>query len=284
MNSTQAYCLGLTLLVAGCWRSVTPEDDLCEEQDRCPEGMAFIPAGEFLMGRDPGDSSSSWGENATPLHEVYLGDYCIDVHETTNDEYEECVDAGRCTAPRTTYPHDLKTYYGVSGYGEYPLVGATWDQTIQYCEWREKRLPTEAEWEKAARGPAPGKRLYPWGAEPDESSQDIPASAGPLDGDVGSFPDGESPYCVRDMSGSAPEYVSDWFSDDYYAASPNENPTGPASGTIHVVRGGTNCSPVTSPHKVPEAYMLVNRYDCSQSEETNMIGIRCAAHPTANTR
>ncbi|MCP4676068.1 MAG: formylglycine-generating enzyme family protein [Deltaproteobacteria bacterium] len=278
---TRRYCLGIALLIAGgCWRSDTPKVDLCEEQERCPRGMAFIPAGDFFMGWDPGDSSSSWGENATPLHEVYLDEYCIDIRETTNGEYEECVEAGRCSAPRTIYPHDTETYYGAAGYEKYPLVGVTWEQAVQYCDWMKKRLPTEAEWEKAARGPAPERRLYPWGEEPEEPFQDIPASTSPLESAVGSFPGGDSPYCVHDMSGSAPEYVSDWFSDDYYAASSYENPTGPASGTTHVVRGGTGCAPVTSPSKIPESYMLVNRYDCLQSEQTQMVGLRCASQPT----
>lgn len=283
-NETWNLAAIVIMLGSGCMEptSVTKIENLCAERDRCTKNMAFVSAGGFLMGWEPNGDSSTLGENYSPLHEVYLDEYCMDVYETTNAEYAECVDARGCAVPRTEYPHEFKTYYGLAGYERYPVVGVTWEQAVQYCEWRGKRLPTEAEWEKAARGPFPDQRLYPWGKEP-ENERDIPANGSPLHDEVGSFSAGISPYCIFDMSGSAPEFVSDWFSENYYAISPMENPVGPKTGSSHVVRGGTNCAPEFLVHKIPEAYMLVNRYDCFPSGESglasdvNMIGIRCAS-------
>jgi len=112
--------------------------------------MAWIPAGTFMMG-------SKYGDDELPIHEVFLDRYAIDVYEVTNERYKECVTAGACNKPGGSY-------YGNAQYDDHPVVYVSWNDAEAYCEWRGARLPSEAEWEKAARGGLEGK-LYPWGDE-----------------------------------------------------------------------------------------------------------------------
>jgi formylglycine-generating enzyme required for sulfatase activity len=208
------------------------------------DGMILIPAGEFQMGCHPDHNDGSpcyfW---QLPLHTVYLDAYYIDQHEVTNALYAQCVTAGRCAEPQSYS-------YGDPAKGEHPVTGVSWIGAYDYCRWVEKRLPTEAEWEKAARGPT--LRAYPWGdGEPNCTLANFgtwafkpPGSPGCV-GDtieVGSYPAGASSYGVLDMAGNVWEWVNDWYSPDYYSQSPPSNPTGPelAPGESgpKTVRGG----------------------------------------------
>ena len=187
--------------------------------------MVYVPAGTFIMGSNDGDSDEK------PVHEVYLDAYWIDKYEVTNEQYAECVAEGDCDTP------SRKTYYSLSQYADHPVVYVSWNDARDYCKWVARRLPSEAEWEKAARGT--DERTYPWG--------DSSGNAGLLNyaGNegrpvaVGSYPDGASPYGAMDMAGNVWEWVADWYDGDYYSVSSGENPAGPATGDARVLRGGS---------------------------------------------
>ena len=204
--------------------------------------MILIEAGVFNMGCDvthnPGNPCDIWPAE-WPMHEVYLDTYTIDKHEVTNVQYRKCVNEGACTAPRQGSSHTRDWYYGNPDYDNYPVVYISWENARDYCAWAGKRLPTEAEWERAARGASDG-RAYPWGYNP--PSCGTTANAADCEADTsgaGDFPAGGSPDGAMDMSGNVWEFVTDWYSDTYYYVSPWENPTGPSGGANKVVRGGS---------------------------------------------
>jgi len=205
--------------------------------------MVYVPQGEFLMGMPEEEHF----EDAAPPHNVYLDAYWIDQTEVTNGQYQQCVAAGACRSPWSTSAQDVEEYYGNPQYDDYPVVYVDWDRAQAYCEWTGRRLPTEAEWEKAARGT--DGRDYPWGNyfsgthlnfcdvncnrnHADNSSDDGYALIAPS----GNYPSGASPYGALDMAGNVGEWVVDWYAEDYYSISPYENPLGPASGEYHAIR------------------------------------------------
>jgi formylglycine-generating enzyme required for sulfatase activity len=192
--------------------------------------MILIPAGEFKMGDNNGKESEK------PEHRVYLDSYWIDRIEVTNAMYQQCVSAGKCKEPYGFSSDDIKDYYNNSEYADYPVVWVNWVQANAYCKWAGRRLPTEAEWEKAARGT--DGRPYPWGSEQvDKTRVLINGRAAPMS-KGGSFPAGASPYGVMDMSGNANEWVADWYSPNYYKSSPEKYPLGPRDGEEKILRGG----------------------------------------------
>ena len=200
--------------------------------------MLLVGASPFLMGRDSGNSDER------PAHLVNLGDYYIDKYEVSNADYKACVDDFACSLPKPT------TFYANTLYRNHPAVFVSWEKANEFCEWRKARLPTEAEWEKAARGD--DSLFYPWGNLFDGSALNFCdadceyawKNNGTIDrysmtAPIGTYPDGESPYGALDMAGNAAEWVADWYNEDYYENTPADNPQGPEDGTYRVLRGGS---------------------------------------------
>jgi eukaryotic-like serine/threonine-protein kinase len=192
--------------------------------------MVFIPGGEFIMGSSSGDADEN------PPHSVYLNPFWIDQTEVTNAMYALCIQAQRCSPPKKLNSFTRGDYYTNSGYGDFPVVYVEWSQAKTYCDWAGRRLPTEAEWEKAARGT--DGRAYPWGDSISCSHAQY-QDCGDDTVRVGSFPAGASPYGVLDMAGNVWEWVADWYQENYYSHSPSDNPMGPGSGNYKVMRGGS---------------------------------------------
>ena len=191
--------------------------------------LVYVPAGEFAMGSTDQDSLASKDER--PQHPVTLDAFWIDQTEVTNAMYAKCVNAGNCKPPINT-DHFINT-----GYANHPVVSVDWSQANAYCVWSERRLLTEAEWEKAARGT--DGRIYPWGNEApsnaflnyNDAVKDTTA--------VGQYPNGKSPYGAYDMAGNVWEWTNDWYSETYYQSSSASNPVGPASSAYQAFRGGS---------------------------------------------
>jgi serine/threonine protein kinase len=186
--------------------------------------MVYVPEGFFTMG------SNHENDEEKPEHEVYLDAFWIDKFEVSNAQYKLCVEANACTKPNPS------NRYEHSYYTDHPVVNVDWYQASAYCEWAGGRLPSEAEWEKAARGT--GGNVYPWGSE---SPNCRLANYGNCVSDttvVGTFPDGASYYGVMDMAGNVVEWVNDWWVFSY-DLSITHNPIGPDSGIYRVLRGGS---------------------------------------------
>ncbi|MBN1450261.1 MAG: SUMF1/EgtB/PvdO family nonheme iron enzyme [Anaerolineales bacterium] len=222
--------------------------------------MAYIPAGEFQMGSEAGSSDEK------PVHTVYTDAFWMDQSEVTNAMYTLCVEEGDCQQPGGNF-------YGNAQYADHPVVNVSWDDAVTYCKWAGARLPTEAEWEKAARGGLEGA-TYPWGNEPhvctlgaENGSQ---SSACDLDMiQAKSF--ASNGYGLYDMAGNVWEWVADWYDSSYYGTLTDgvRNPAGPDSGQARVLRGGS--------WLVSGYYLRVAaRYGVGPSNSYNLIGFRCA--------
>lgn len=196
--------------------------------------MLLVPAGPFTMGDDEGYPRER------PAHEVTLDAFYIDETEVTNLYYMACVDAGGCEPPEFTDSPSQVAYFGAEYYHNYPVIFLSWNEAQNYCQWRGGHLPTEAQWEKAARWePNTGEvRVFPWDAPVIDQYY---LNYGSLFGhtvEVDSYESGRSPVGAYQMGGNVAEWVYDWYQDNYYEISPAVNPTGPAEGQFRVFRGG----------------------------------------------
>ena len=211
--------------------------------------LVCVPAGQFLMGAAEDDPQAKDIEK--PQHKVYLDAYWIDSTEVTNLNFGKCLAAGACHPKQ--YETSAASYIPYSVHPDtqnYPALIYESDPSVEYCQWAGRRLPTEAEWEKAARGT--DARLYPWGNDPLDCNLanyyacGLSASTAPRCGNsehcktdaVDSHTAGASPYGALNMSGNVWEWVADWYQADYYSQSPADNPKGPATGDFRVIRGG----------------------------------------------
>ncbi len=212
-------------------------DEADGETGPCPSGMVFVPAGPFVMGSDPYEGLA----DEEPEHIVTVSAFCIDRREATNAEYRSCEYAGACS-PRVAD----------CGPDHHPVLWVDWDRANAYCAWKHGRLPTEAEWEKAARGGCElvppetcgdeDERRFPWGEEDADCRRANSFSCVGGAAPVGVHPEGASPYGVEDLAGNAFEWVQDVYGREYYATCVDgcTDPTGPdLPSSTHAARGGS---------------------------------------------
>ena len=230
--------------------------------------MALVEAGPFMMGSDYGAADEA------PMHTVDLAAFYIDQYEVTNLRYSDCVKAGVCRTPVNQSSKTHPNYYSNPEFADYPVIQVNWEMAKTYCEWRGGRLPTEAEWEKAARG-ADG-RTFPWGdQEPDCSYANFWISGANCIGEVnevGRYEKSVSPYNIFDMAGNVWEWVLDWFDPGYYATSLAANPLGPDKGQHRVFRGGSWTNGIGS-------IRTSTRGRAFPANTNNNLGMRCIRLP-----
>jgi len=245
------------------------------------DGMAqvLVPAGSFTMGNDYSK------EDEKPEHSVWLDSYWIDTYEVTNGQYAKCVSEGACYPPDYRNSESNDIYYGNRSFDDYPVLFVSWHDADKYCQWVGGRLPTEAEWEKAARGDK-DTRIYPWGdfyagnyanlcdrnctlSWSDKGVNDGYRDTAP----VGSYPDGASQYGAMDMAGNVCEWVADWYQKDYYINKQDwSEPQGPATGYQRVLRGGSWYDDTV--------YLSVSiRLGYDPNKSFYDVGFRCVSEP-----
>ncbi len=229
--------------------------------------LVFVPAGEFEMGSNDNDAEASGSEK--PRHKVKLPDYWIDKTEVTNGQYQLCIEAGGCSKLGNTTSPTRPDYFTNVIYADYPVIWVSWDQASAYCKWAGRRLPSENEWEKAARGV--DVRLYPWGNDPPNNTllnYDL------LVGDttkVGSYPNGASPYSALDMSGNVIEWVEDFYYSSYFPLLYNPTVPPPLSVGIHTLRSSSWAAIKA------EVRVAVRHFNNRPDGTYNNVGFRCAS-------
>ena len=241
-----------------------PQEEIGNKISRI-DGMQliYIPEGVFMMGEGSGNADES------PAHEVYLNAFWIDETEITNKQYAACVQAGECPEALSVGSYARQDYYTNPQYANFPVIYINYQQAQAYCSWVERRLPTEAEWEKAARGT--DGRIYPWGnTAPSPDLLNFNRNVGDTS-EVGSYPNGASPYGVLNMAGNVSEWVADWYDPKYYIGSLRLNPPGPVTGIERVLRGGNWEDTEISRVRVVDR---ISRLPQARSERN--IGFRCA--------
>jgi formylglycine-generating enzyme required for sulfatase activity len=219
-----------------------------------------------------------------PVHQVSMPAFWIDKVEVTNGMYALCVQAGACRIPMELKSESQQVYYTNADFNDYPVIYVTWYMANSYCEWAGRRLPTEAEWERAARGD--DTRTYPWGDQlPDAQHANFNSYFGDTT-QVGSLPMGASPFGVLDMSGNVMEWVNDYYDKDYYSSGVNFNPGGPGSRTTvfnRVVRGGSFRDAEVDIRVANRASVLGSNLNAPMDttewfgDYSPRIGFRCAA-------
>jgi iron(II)-dependent oxidoreductase len=233
-----------------------------------PGGMVLVPAGSFLMGSDPRKDRAA-GPQEQPQHEVYLDLFRIDRFEVSNVEYLRFVLGTGADWPKFWRENPFPEKAAL-----HPVINVSWYEADAFCRWAGKRLPTEAEWEKAARGV--DGRIFPWGNEPAGWIKSNIAHPGSKRGfkypplaNINRYDKGVSPYGVYQMAGNVSEWVSDWFDPEYYRHGHDKNPQGPTAGELKVFRGG-------SWNEDPEVARSAGRNGGPPDRESYLTGFRCA--------
>jgi formylglycine-generating enzyme required for sulfatase activity len=231
--------------------------------------MVLIPAGPFLMGSPPVEGD----QDETPQRGVFVDAFWIDLYEVTFKQYERFVSATRAPKPVIPVLQDDPAKLMAP---EQPVVAVSWSQARDYCAWLGKRLPTEAEWEKAARGERAA--TWPWG---NTFGPGLANGQGDEDGfrytaPPGAFPKGRSPSGAYDMAGNVAEWVADWYDQKYYLGAPFESPQGPETGKHRVYRGG-------SWNDTPSDVRTAKRFAAAPHQTSAVIGFRCAKSDGADS-
>ena len=226
--------------------------------------MVLVPAGEFTMGSDEGD------DDEQPVHRVFLDNFYLDIFEVTNGRFAKFVAAIQSEPPWGFADQETPVVRA-----DHPVRWVNWLEATGYCLWAGKRLPTEAEWEKAARGPE--GRVYPWGNEPPTPAH---AVFGLKEGaetvsPIGNRDLGRSPYGIHDLAGNLYEWVADWYDETIYTTQPTINPRGPVEGTTKGQRGG---SYINSPYRLRTSF----RTKSDPTEHDPHVGFRCAQDAPAS--
>jgi len=220
--------------------------------------MVLVPAGEFIMGSDKGD------DDEQPIHRVFLDSFYMDKFEVTNGRFAKFVEAIQIEPPWGFADKETPVVHS-----DRPVRWVNWMEAMGYCLWAGKRLPSEAEWEKAARGT--DGRIYPWGNDQPTAAH---AVFGLKEGAdtislIGNRDKGKSPYGVHDLAGNLYEWVTDWYDEEFYTKNPTINPRGPVEGTAKVQRGG---SYINNPYRLRSSF----RTKGDPTEHDPNVGFRCA--------
>ena len=288
---TQALTIGQVILIPSSGTSIRAQTSTVDGMV-----MSYIPAGTFQMGEDidraveacqllyepfaTDTCSADWYGAEGPVHTVTLDAFWMDQTEVTNGMYAQCVESGACSPPGRTSSYSHSNYYGDPTYANYPVMFVNWEQAETYCEWAGRELPTEAQWEYAARGGLAGA-LYPWGDSFDGSLANFCDAKCTLswpnqnfyDGYMDTAPSGSflpNGYGLYDMAGNVFEWVADWYGD--YSSSAVENPTGPDSGDAGIIRGG-------SWRSYGNELRVSYRSGFTPTNANRTIGFRCALSP-----
>jgi sulfatase modifying factor 1 len=269
------FALATVLPAAGLAQALShkvPEEIVGRDGTR----MALVPAGDFIMGENQpsgiasilqGLSPHDANQDQGPQRNIYLDGFYVDIYEVTTSRYAKFLHATKRKSPA------LWSDVRLAEQGDRPVIGVSWHDADAYCRWIGKRLPSEAEWEKAARGV--DGRKYPWGnrtpsrvfARYDWGAEDEDWKGYEMLSPAGNYAFGRSPYGLYDMAGNAWEWVADYYDKDYYKTGPVKNPKGPKTGAERVVRGGSWSGP---------AYpVYVRAHEMPEKKRSN-LGFRCA--------
>ena len=273
-----SWILLVLVVLVGCGDEVTDEEgkaleDLVKDEVVADAGlekeivwqkdgakMAYIPAGSFEMG-DSKNEPEDWMKRSRPVHRVELDAFYMDIHEVTVGQFREFVNQSGYK-----YGGNWDSVTKLSPGDGYPMVEVNWNDAVAYAKWAGKRLPTEAEWEYAARGGLVGKR-YPWGDEITHDDANYDRKVGKL-AVVGSYP--ANGYGLYDMAGNAWEWCQDRYGENYYSSSPAKNPPGPGTGSYRVLRGG-----IWDSHTLNLRVAI--RYDLLPNSRCYLSGFRCVS-------
>ncbi len=257
--------------------TAVPNDDIPVQFDgdiaALPE-WGYLPAGTYFMGSS--NYNAQYTEPAEqPPHIVAVNAFWMQRTEVSNASYAACVADSACTPPTSSASATQANYYGNDAFADYPVLFVTHDQAQDYCQWVDGRLPTEAEWEYAARFPTRDTSYYIWGVNPAQADASL-ANFGKNSGDttpVNALLNGANEAGLFNMHGNVWEWTADWFDENYYAVSPENNPTGPTGGSEKAARGGSWSTNL-------EYISLTNRFNRDPNQGYDNVGFRCVRNVT----